>query len=79
MDIIRDRLNRNACRIVRENLVFQLGKLEFLNDTTYMEIPGELLPESLVVCPVTDELLLFTVNGGRRKIACPAGHGETDF
>ncbi len=79
LDMIRDRLNRNACRMVREELVFQMGELEFRNDSTYTAIPLELLPDSLVVCPVTSEALEMRVDGDDRSIRCPSGHGETRF
>lgn len=79
LDMIRDRLDRNACRIVREDLVFEIVDLEFLNDTTYSEIPSGLLPDSLTACPVTLEALQLFVDGGDRKIVCPSGHGETEF
>ncbi|HOP26850.1 MAG TPA: hypothetical protein PLM22_06490 [Candidatus Sabulitectum sp.] len=79
LDMIRDRLNRNACRMIREELVFQMGELEFRNDSTYSAIPGELLPESLLICPVTTEAFEMLVDGDDRMIRCPSGHGETRF
>lgn len=79
IDMIRDRLNRNACRIQREDLIFEIGELEFVNNTTYSEIPLELLPESLDVCPVTLEPYQLLVDGNKRRIVCPSGHGRTDF
>lgn len=79
LEMIRDRLNRNACRMIREELVFQMGELEFRNDTTYSAVPGELLPDSLLICPVTSELLEMLVDGDHRSIRCPSGHGETRF
>ena len=79
IDMIRDRLDRNACKIVREDLVFQMGELEFVNDTTYADIPFELLADSLSVCPVTEDQLLMVRDGNHRKIVCPSGHGQTDF
>lgn len=79
LDMIRDRLNRNACSMVREELVFQIGELEFRNDTTYSAIPEELLPDSLLVCPVTSEALEIMTDGDDRSIRCPSGHGETRF
>ncbi len=79
LDMIRDRLNRNACRMVREDLVFQMGELEFRNDSTYSAIPGELLPDSLLICPVTSETFEMLIDGDDRMIRCPSGHGETRF
>jgi hypothetical protein len=74
---IRDRLNMNACRINREELLFQLGELEFVNDSTYLEIPAGMLPDSLLVCPVTGEMYQFSRHDGKAVIICPSGHGES--
>jgi len=78
LDAIRARLDMNACRINREELMFRLGELEFVNDSTYQALPVELLPDSLLYCPVTIEPYEFTREDGSRIIRCPAGHGETE-
>jgi len=79
IDEIRDRLNRNACRITREDLIFQMGELEYLNDSTYTEIPSGLLADSLLFCPVTGDPYTMLIDDGDRFINCPAGHGESEF
>ncbi len=79
IDAIRDRLDLNSCRINREKLVFALGDLEFMNDTTYAELPLELLADSLVQCPVTGDAYQLLRRDGGRVVQCPAGHGETKF
>lgn len=79
IDEIRDRLNENSCRINREELVFQLQNLEYLQDTTFSEIPEFLLDDSLLVCPATSQLYVMVVDGNDRTIICPAGHGESSF
>lgn len=79
LQAIRDRLDRNACRIVREDLVFQMVDLEYTNDTTYTEIPSLLLPDSVTACPVTQELWEFVISDGDRSVRCRSGHGETEF
>lgn len=76
---IRARLDENACRIMREELVFQLGELEFTNDTTYSVLPSELLADSLLVCPVTLETFMLVTDGNDRQIECPSVHGKTEF
>lgn len=79
IDGIRERLNRNSCRMNREQLVFALGDLEFNNDTTYAELPMELLADSLVQCPVSGEAYGMIRLDGSRVLRCPSGHGETKF
>ena len=79
IDAIRARLDSNACRIIREELRFQMSELEYTNDTTYTAIPTGLLPDSLTVCPVSGEAFLFQADNGDRKVVCPSGHGETEF
>ncbi len=79
IDEIRERLNRNSCRINRDQLVFALGDLEFHNDTTYAELPVELLADSLVRCPVSEEVYEMLRLDGSRVLRCPSGHGETKF
>ncbi len=79
IDMIRERLNENACGIVREDLIFRIEDLEFINDTTFTEIPLDLIAESLTVCPVTGEQLQMIVENRDRSIICPSGHGQTEF
>ncbi len=79
IEMIRDRLNRNACRIAREDLIFQINDLEFINDTSFTVIPFDMLAESLTVCPVTGEQFQMLVDNDDKKIVCPSGHGHTDF
>ncbi len=79
IDQIRARLDNNACRIIREELVYRIDELEFINDTTYSVLPVELLPDSILACPVTGEFFSMAVDGRNRLIQCPSGHGETEF
>lgn len=79
IDQIRARLDKNACRIRREELVYRIDELEFINDTTYSVLPAELLPDSLLACPVTGEFFSMAADGGDRLIQCPSGHGETEI
>ena len=79
IDMIKERLTENGCRINREELIFQMRELEYLQDTVYTEIPQPLLEDSLLVCPSTSQLYMMAVDGNDRTIICPAGHGESSF
>lgn len=79
IDKIQERLNENACRINREELIFQIQELEYRQDTTFKEIPQSFLNDSLLLCPATDQPYLMIVNGNDRMIRCPSGHGESSF
>ncbi len=79
IDEIRDRLNENSCRINREELIFQIRELEYLQDTTFAEIPQFLLNDSLLVCPSTGHHYTMVADGNDRTIICPAGHGESSL
>ena len=79
IDDIKARLNKNKCRINREELVFQMGELEYLQDTTFYEIPQLLLDDSLLVCPSNEEFYFMVVDGNDRSIGCPFLHGDSSF
>ncbi len=79
IDLIQERLSNNKCRINREELIFQMQEMEYLQDTTFTEIPQFLLADSLLVCPVTGQFYLFEADRNDRTIRCPAGHGVSSF
>lgn len=79
IDLIQERLTNNECRINREELIFQVKEIEYLQDTTFTGIPQFLLDDSLLVCPATGQIYLFEADGNDRTIRCPAGHGESSF
>ncbi|MEA3266055.1 MAG: hypothetical protein U9P42_03830, partial [Candidatus Fermentibacteria bacterium] len=79
IDDIQDRLIKNKCRITRQNLIFRINDLEYDMDTTFVEIPQSLIPDSLLVCPGTDSVYILETDGNDRTIICPAGHGATSF
>ena len=79
IDMIHERISNNKCRINREELIFQMQEIEYLQDTTFTEIPQFLLADSLLVCPVTGQFYLFEADGNDRTIICPAGHGVSSF
>lgn len=79
LEMIRDRLDRNACRIVREDLAFEIGELEFIEDSTFSAIPVDILEDSLLACPVTGEPFTMENEDGDRWILCPSGHGRTEL
>ena len=79
IDLIQERLSNNQCRINREELIFQIKEIEYLQDTTFTVIPQSLLADSLLVCPATGQIYLFEADGNDRTIRCPAGHGASSF
>ncbi len=79
IDEIQERLNTNKCRINREELIFQIQELEYLQDTTFSEIPELHLDGSLLVCPVTSQTYRLTVDGDERSIVCNTEHGDSSF
>ena len=79
IDMVRDRLNKNKCKINREDLIFQVSELEYLRDTTFTAVPTSLLEDSVCVCPATTQPYLLVFDGNDRTIACPVGHGESSF
>ena len=79
IDKIQERLNRNKCRIYREELIFQIQELEYFQDTTFTDIPESFLDDSLLSCPVTALPYLMIVEGNNRTIRCPSGCGESSF
>ncbi len=79
LQMMRDRLNNNACRINRENLVFKLDDLEYEQDTTFVELPVDLLADSLCCCSETGSTYNLVVDVDHRYIECPSGHGNTEF
>ncbi len=76
---IEKRLIENSCRINREELIFQIHSIEYVQDTTFSEIPESLLPDSLLFCPSTGLNFILLVDGGNRKIECPSNHGDSSF
>ncbi|MCK5842027.1 MAG: hypothetical protein KAH31_07660 [Candidatus Sabulitectum sp.] len=79
IDDIHDRLVKNKCRIARQNLIFRINDLEYGMDTTFVEIPQSLIPDSLLVCPGTGSIYILETDGNDRTIICSAGHGATSF
>ncbi|PIE51876.1 hypothetical protein CSA37_09540 [Candidatus Fermentibacteria bacterium] len=79
LQMMRDRLNNNACRINRENLIFNLESIEYEQDTTFAELPLDLFADSLYCCSQTGEAYKLFIDGGHRYIECPSGHGNTEF
>lgn len=79
IDRIQERVDKNKCRMNREDLIFHIQDLEYFHDTTYIEIPQALLDDSLLFCPATGELYLLEVDGDDRMFICPAGHGDSSF
>lgn len=76
---IQTRLNENKCRLNREELIFRMQDLEYLQDTTFNEIPQTLIDDSLLVCPATNQFYLLVVDGNDRAVICPQEHGESSF
>ncbi len=79
IDEIRERLEVNKCRLNREEVIFQMRDHEYLQDTTYTEIPGFLLEDSLYTCPSSGEFYSLVMDGDDRSIECPSGHGDSSF
>jgi len=79
IDEIRERLNQNSCRINREEAVFRIVDLEYIQDSLFTEIPEGSIDDSLLVCPVTGEFYVFLLEGEHRKVLCASGHGESLF
>ncbi|MCK5131978.1 MAG: hypothetical protein KAR40_07490 [Candidatus Sabulitectum sp.] len=79
IDKIQARLNKNKCRINREELIYSMQDLEYRQDTTFTEIPQTLIDDSLLVCPATNQFYLLVVDGNDRTVICPGGHGESSF
>ncbi len=79
IDDITARLNKNRCRINREELIFQIGEQEYLQDTTFYEIPQLLFDDSLLVCPSNEQFYFMVVDGNDRSIECPSIHGDSSF
>ncbi len=79
IDEIRERLEVNKCRMNREELIFQIKDQEYLQDTTYTEIPGFLLEDSIFTCPSNGLYYTLVWDGDDRSIECPSGHGDSSF
>jgi len=79
IDDIQERLITNRCRITRQNLIFRINDLEYEMDTTFVEIPQSLIPDSLLVCPGTGSIYMLETDGNDRTIICSAGHGVSSF
>ncbi len=79
IDRIQERVDKNKCRMNREDLIYHIQDLEYLHDTTYIEIPQALVDDSLLSCPATGELYLLEADGDDRMIICPTGHGDSSL
>ncbi len=78
LEQIQQQLQENRCKLNRQELVYKIHDLEYNNDTLYTELPFELLPDSICVCPVDSSVyLLLQVDD--RIIQCPNGHGSNEI
>lgn len=75
---MRFRVESNRCRAVLENTYLEVSSWEFQNDETIVtdEVLREAVADSLLICPVTLDRYILTVDGTRRTLTCPAGHGS---
>ncbi len=78
MEQIQQQIQQNGCELNRQELVYKLHDLEYNNDTLYTELPFELLPDSICVCPVDSSVYLL-LQGDNRVIQCPNGHGSNEI
>jgi hypothetical protein len=79
LDEIQDRLNRNKCRMNREDLVFAIQGLEYEMDTVFTSIPQDLLDDSLLICPADSSLYVMITDGDNRRIQCSFCGGDSSF
>jgi len=78
LEQIQQQLLENGCKLNRQELVYKIHDLEYENDTLYTELPFELLPDSICVCPADSSVYLF-LQGDNRVIQCPNGHGSSEI
>ena len=78
LEQIQQQLLENGCKLNRQELVYKIHDLEYENDTLYTELPFDLLPDSLCVCPADNSVYLL-LEEEDRVIQCPNGHGSSDI